>query len=300
MTRWVAILGGALLLVGAPATADPGHDRPRITTYEFTQRPLKSGIDETLKVVAHDPDSWIYEVQVFWEDQDQNGGAVFAHTGCVQDPDYSDPGTPAKLKIPIDFDRPGEYQLEIHALSAMRCQAGEQEQESKVVEMEVEVRDPLKTIEDPDDSSGPLDIASIEQTQERSQRSATTEIVHRVRMSQAWTNADLANEAYIEMRFDLDGDAATVERVLVIDLYERDSAVTASMVDPGTGQERGYAAVERPDAQTIEVRFPPLLVQKRLESYRWYAYVDGGRSQQCAATPCTDRAPDTSLMRHRL
>jgi hypothetical protein len=301
MKKRLSALSALLFLGAIPALADPGHDGPKITRFEFAQPPVKSGIDEVLLVTAHDPNSWIHEVQVRWEDENENGGAVFADTFCVQDPDFSDPGTPAKLKIPIYFDHPGDYRLEVRAMSALKCRAGKREQVSKTLTMNVVVRDPLTTRADPDDASGVFDIASIEQTQESSETSATTEIVQRIRMFDAWSNDQLAGNAFIEMYFDLDGEVGTIERILTIDLDEDDGVLRASMLDATTGQARGYAAVRRSDDRTLEVAFPPLLLRKGLDGYRWYAFIDSGAPELCAPeNPCTDRAPDESGLRHSL
>jgi hypothetical protein len=302
MKKLVSI-ASALLLTAMPlsAVADPGHSKPKITVFKFPQPPLKSGINETLEVVAHDPDSWISEIQVQWEDADHNGGVLFANTGCVQDPDYSDPGTVAKLTIPVYFDHPGEYHVEVRALSEIKCQGGNHPQFSRTLQTDVVVTAPLQSFDDPDDASGAFDIASVEQTQESSETSASTEVVHRVTMIDPWTNDALAGTAYIELGFDLDGDTSTFERVLTIDVDEGDGTLRASMLDPNTGQGRGYAAVSRPDDKTVEVSFPPLLLKKGLKNYRWYAYVDGGAPELCAPdNPCTDRAPDEGSYRHRL
>ena len=302
MRRVVAVVSaGLLVLMGATASADPGHERPKITRLEFLQPPLKAGIDETLKVVAHDPDSWISEVQVQWQDAQGNGGVVFAHTGCVQDPDYSDPGTPAKLRIPVNFENPGTYHLEARAISSFKCRGGEDSRTSRTIERDVVVVDVLSSRTDADDASGAFDIASIEQTQQTSMVSATTEIVHHITTYEAWSDDALAGPAYMEMSFDLDGDPSSFERTLIIDLDEDDSTLRATMLDASTGQSRGYAAVARPDDKTIAVRFPPLLLKKAVRVYSWFAYVDSGAQELCAPTdPCTDRAPDDALMRHRL
>ena len=283
-----------------PAGADPGHDRPKITRFEFAQPALKSGINETLIVTAHDPNSWIQEIQVKWEDANGDGGVVFAHTFCVQDPDRSDPGTVAKLKIPVTFDHPGSYHVEARALSAIRCEPGNNDQTSRTMEMDVVVKDPSKTATDPDDTAGPLDIVGLEQTQASSETSATTEVVHRVTMAEAWTNDDLAGPSFMELYFDLDGDDQTTERILTIDLDEGDATVWASMLDPSTGQSRGYARVRRIDEATLEVAFPPLLLARGIDSYGWYAVADGSSAEQCAIESCLDTAPDSDLLRHRL
>jgi hypothetical protein len=285
----------------SPATADPGHEKPKITVFKFLQPPIRSGINETLKVVAHDPDSWIREVQVQWADEDGTGGVIFASTYCVQDPDFSDPGTPAKLTIPVTFDHPGNYHVEVRAVSALKCQGGNHEKISKTLEKDVVVTEPSRSFDDPDDASGAFDISSVGQTQKSSETSATTEIVHRITMFDAWTDNQLAGPAFVEIWFDLDNDPSSFERTLTIDFDENDSTLRASMLDAKTGQGRGYAAVSRSDDRSIEVSFPPLLLKKGLRSYRWFAYVDGGAPELCAPQdPCTDRAPGTELLTHRL
>lgn len=289
-----------LLATATPVGADPGHRGPKITTFEFAQPVPKASIDEVLKVVAHDPNSWISEVQVRYEDADRNGGIVFAHTYCVQDQDFSDPGTPAKLQIPVFFDHPGNYVVKVRAISEIRCEGGNHTQTSRTLEMDVAVADPSRTFEDPDDASGAFDIASVEQTQEPAKTSATTEVVHRVTMFEAWTNDALAGPSYMEMSFDLGGDASS-ERVLTIDLAEDEGELRASMLNVHTGEARGYAAVGRPDEKTIELRMPPLLLKKGLTDYRWSVFIDGGTPEPCAPTnPCVDQAPDQGTYRHRL
>jgi hypothetical protein len=299
--RAAVIVVLSLLVMPTSAVADSGHERPKITTLRFAQPPLKSGINETLNVTAHDPDSWISEIQVRWEDTNHNGGVVFAHTGCVQDLDFSNRGIPAKLKIPILFENPGRYHVEARAQSSERCRGDDTTRTSRTLEMDVTVVDPLKSMTDPDDAGGALDIATIEQTQQSSETSATTEIVHRFSMFEAWTNDRLAGPAYIEMSFDLDGVASTVERVLTIDMDESDSTLRASMVDATSGEGRGYAVVKRPDGRTIEVRFPPLMLKKGLREYRWHVWLDDGSQDLCPpGGTCIDRAPDRGVMRHAL
>ena len=292
----MVMMTGAL----APAGADPGHDRPKITRFEFAQAALKSGINETMIVTAHDPNSWIQEIQVQWEDANGDGGVVFAHTYCVQDPDFSDPGTIAKLRIPVVFDHPGSYHVEARAESAIRCEPGNEDQTSRTLEMDVVVKDPSKTTSDPDDTTGPLDIVGLEQTQSSSETSATTEVVHRITMAEAWTTEDLAGPSFMELYFDLNDNDETAERILTIDLDEEDGTVWASMLDPSTGQSRGYARVRRTDEVTLEVAFPPLMLKRGVDSYGWYAVADGASAEVCTVEVCLDTAPDSVLMRHRL
>ena len=59
------------------------------------------------------------------------------------------------------------------------------------------------------------------------------------RTNSAWTNDALVGPAYMEMSFDLDGDASTFERLLTIDLDEdltrRDVTINAIAVRVGGG-----------------------------------------------------------------
>lgn len=75
-----------------PALAHRGHARPQITRFQFVDRPLKAGTLERLIVIAHDPDSWISEIQVQWEDDSQSGGVIFATPTAFKIPSSSVPG----------------------------------------------------------------------------------------------------------------------------------------------------------------------------------------------------------------
>lgn len=290
-----------LLAIPAPAGADPGHPAPKITAFKFLQPPLKAGINEIFKVVAHDPNSWISEVQVMAEDENGEGSATFAHTFCVQDPDFNDPGTPAKMKIPIYFEKPGNYHVEARAISSLRCAGDETSKTSDVLEKDVVVTEAFQSVGDPDDTPGPFDIYALEQTQESSETSATNEIVQRIKTFESWSDEDLAGPARMEIWFDLNNDPNTVERVLTVDLDERDSQIRASMVNSLTGQARGYAAVFRPDDNTLELRFPPTLLKEGAHDYQWSVTTDAGDNEPCTPeVPCYDQAPDTTMLRHRL
>jgi hypothetical protein len=134
MGRVIVVLAlvGALLGM-TPATADTGHRRPKITVMRWQDPPVTTASgaceepgtceEEILIIKAHDPDSSITEVQVWF---DENGGRapfVMAHTYCVQG---KRPGEPARLELGASFTEPGEYTVAAVAYSHKRCSAHEQ------------------------------------------------------------------------------------------------------------------------------------------------------------------------------
>ena len=127
-----ALLGTLLVLVGsivsAPADAHPGHKRPRITVMRWKEPPVttssgecdEQGVcdEEILIIKAHDPDSSITEVQVWFDENGDRAPFVYAHTFCVQGKKV---GTPARLEIGAAFTEPGEYTVAAVAYSHKRC-----------------------------------------------------------------------------------------------------------------------------------------------------------------------------------
>ena len=113
-----------------PADADPGHERPKITVMRWADPPVttssgecdESGVcdEEVLIVKAHDPDSSITEVQVWFDENGDRAPFVMAHTLCVQG---TRPGKPARLEIGASFAEPGDYVVAAVAYSHRRCRA---------------------------------------------------------------------------------------------------------------------------------------------------------------------------------
>lgn len=130
MRRAVVLLALLIGLVTVPADvgAHPGHRRPRITVMRWAAPPVttssaecdEQGIcdEEILVVKAHDPDSSITEVQVWFDEGGDRAPVVFAHTYCVQG---KAPGTPARLEIGATFTEPGDYVVAAVAYSHRRC-----------------------------------------------------------------------------------------------------------------------------------------------------------------------------------
>jgi hypothetical protein len=126
----VVLLAGAL--APSPAGADPGHERPRITVMRWKEPPVMAGSgecdtdgicdEEILIIKAHDPDSSITEVQVWFDEGGDRAPFVYAHTYCVQG---KKPGTAARLQIGATFTEPGTYTVAAVAYSHRRCLAHE-------------------------------------------------------------------------------------------------------------------------------------------------------------------------------
>jgi hypothetical protein len=74
--------------------------------------------EEILIVKAHDPDSSITEVQVWFDEDSDRAPFVMAHTHCVQG---REAGTPARLELGVAFTEPGDYVVAAVAFSHKRC-----------------------------------------------------------------------------------------------------------------------------------------------------------------------------------
>lgn len=124
------VLVVAVLASPNPVVADPGHERPKITVLRWEDPPVTTSSgecdaqgncdEEILIVKAHDPDSSITEVQVWFDEDGDRAPFVMAHTYCVQG---RRPGTPARLEIGASFSEPGTYTVAAVAYSHRRCAA---------------------------------------------------------------------------------------------------------------------------------------------------------------------------------
>lgn len=155
MKRMVMLLASLVLAVSAgQAMADPGHRRPRITVMRWQDPPVTASeagceeqgtcTEEMLIVRAHDPDSSITEIQVWFDEKGDRAPIVFAHTYCVQG---TTPGQPARLEIGASFSEPGTYTVAAVAYSHRRCLAHEDgdnhpDLHSRVFRLETEVQPP--------------------------------------------------------------------------------------------------------------------------------------------------------------
>lgn len=299
MKKTAALL--ALVLISAifaiPAQAHRGHARPQITRFQFVDRPLKAGALERLIVIAHDPDSWISEIQVQWEDDSQSGGVIFAHTHCVQDPEFERPGTPSKLKLDVTFEHAGDYHVEVRAISEKRCEGGNDTRFSRTLEQDVTVEDPSRSFPDPDDVEGPLDVVGAEQTIDGDEQGLENHIVHTLTMAGDLGPSPLGGaQDYVEFSFDTDGDASTYERTLLVD-GGKGGILSAQMKD-ADGTVVGDASVTV-DGASLSVDFAKGLLGRGTDRYDWLAVTHDASSSNCTAlSPCLDRVPDTGTYLH--
>jgi len=293
----LVLLAGLVLLPG-PVEAHKGHARPQITRFEFVDRPLKSGTLERLVVVAHDPNSWISEIQVQWEDPEENGGVIFAHTYCVQDSKFETPGIPAKLKLDITFDHPGEYHVEARAISEKRCEGGNDTRISKTIERDIIVKDPTATFTDPDDSAGPLDLSGASHSQYADEAGLRTHVTHGVTFFEDLGATPLTgSNDHIRFLFDTHDSPDSFERILTVDAGP-DGTLQAEMTNR-SGTVVGRAAVAT-DGASLSVDFVKRFLGRGVAAYRWAVETHDGSSPACSTTACDDRAPDTELFSHRL
>ena len=120
------------MLVPSSVSADAGHERPKITVMRWEDPPVTASSgdcadqgtcdEETLIIKAHDPDSSITEVQVWFDENGDRAPFVMAHTYCVQG---KRPGQTARLEIPASYSEPGEYTVAAVAYSHKRCMGHE-------------------------------------------------------------------------------------------------------------------------------------------------------------------------------
>lgn len=126
----LAVVAVGATLVPSPAAqvnAHEGHARPRITVMRWKEAPVTVSEpcedpavceEEVLVLRAHDPDSSITEIQVWFDENGDRAPFVMAHTYCLQG---RRPGEPARLEIGATFTEPGEYTVAAVAYSHRRC-----------------------------------------------------------------------------------------------------------------------------------------------------------------------------------
>jgi len=155
MRRTGLLLAIVMLTLGiGPAHADPGHEKPRITLMRWKDAPVtanepgceKAGtcVEEILIIKAHDPDSSITEIQVWFDENGDRAPFVFAHTSCVQG---REAGQTASLELGVAYSEPGRYVVAAVAYSHRRCaghEAGDNHPalHSKAFRLETEVQAP--------------------------------------------------------------------------------------------------------------------------------------------------------------
>lgn len=128
----LSMIGMSSILFPGSVSADAGHERPKITFMRWEDPPVTSSSgecdengtcdEEILILKAHDPDSSITEIQVWFDENGDRAPFVMAHTYCVQG---KRPGKTARLEIGASFTEPGEYTVAAVAYSHKRCSGHE-------------------------------------------------------------------------------------------------------------------------------------------------------------------------------
>lgn len=101
--------------------------------------------EEILILKAHDPDSSITELQVWFDEDGDRAPFVYAHTYCVQD---RKPGKPARFRIGTAFTESGAYTVAaLASYSHKRCEPHEKGDRhpllhSRVKRLQTTVEDP--------------------------------------------------------------------------------------------------------------------------------------------------------------
>lgn len=153
----------------------------------------------------------------------------------------------------------------------------------------------VKTISDPRDSRGKLDVVEAEA---RHMPRVPGFVKHVITFEDRNGPPDGVS---IGFRFRVAGKGVR-RRTIFVDV-NRDGGLYGEMHRPGVAV--GYVRAWRPDARSIAVAFPTSLLSRGIEQYRWGVltdYIDGDAN--CADTDvvgnCIDRAPDEGWAIHRL
>lgn len=127
-----AIVVLSSLIAPSSVSADPGHARPQITVMRWEDPPVTTSTgecdengtcdEEILILKAHDPNSSITEIQVWFDENGDRAPFVMAHTFCVQG---KTPGKTARLEIGASFIETGDYTVAAVAYSHRRCSGHE-------------------------------------------------------------------------------------------------------------------------------------------------------------------------------
>lgn len=143
---------------------------------------------------------------------------------------------------------------------------------------------------DGNDARGPLDIARI------SHGHRDGRLVHTIRLRRPWPAQELRHRGFAHVYFELRGHPGNPpERTLQI-VYEKGGLVARmynSLGDPP--KHIGRVALRRPDRRTVRVLFPPKLLRRGVQRYKWNAvtFVEGGHDLCRRRGGCVDWAPNT-------
>ena len=147
-----------------------------------------------------------------------------------------------------------------------------------------------RVVEDPDDTTGVLDIAKVRQGH------YFQYVMYRVTTYEAWEAADLAGDRMV-FELNLDDDR-TIERRGVLEFGAQNGSRMRAWVEDGKGRTVGRAGLRRPSQHSVELWFRRWHLDHP-RTYRVSITATSTDDGQCAST-CTDRAPDAGSIRHRL
>lgn len=143
-----------------------------------------------------------------------------------------------------------------------------------------------KSVSDPDDVNGALDIKSVSHRHARKGK-----LVHAVTTLDPWEPPLLeGEETWLAMLFDVDKnqrDEFGENRYLRID-YTQEEGLHAGMYTQGFGGPGEFIAnvpVKRPDTYSVKVVFPKKLLKRKLKEYRWRAIASYEDDSECASDP---------------
>ena len=160
----------------------------------------------------------------------------------------------------------------------------------------------VRTVTDPDDSEGALDLMEVEHDHEVDEVTGQQLVVHRLSTYEDWDDDLLAEDPIannLTIYFDVAGPHRR-QRTLVI-ATEEDGSLYAEMRSSG-GSVRGYARAWRIDARTVAVAFPKRLLRRGLEAYDWWAVAatagDCGEEPVPGCPHDIDRVPDEGAIKH--
>ena len=128
------------------------------------------------------------------------------------------------------------------------------------------------SFEDPDDSPGPLDVATARHGHARLDTGRRL-ISHKLVTYEPWETELLADPAFhIDFRFSNDTDGR-FERRLRVDVAEDGQTLVAEMRNLETDKVIGFALAWRSSERGIVVLFPKGWIKRgALEHYRWSAF----------------------------
>lgn len=164
-----------------------------------------------------------------------------------------------------------------------------------------------RTFRDPARAKGVLDIEAIRHSH-RANEKGVRQLVHTIRLEQAWPVKKLRHRGFVHVNFQLPGHPGSPEERAVWIVYRRGHLVAKmyrTLGDPPALV--GRAALWRPDWRTVKVAFPKSWLRARpLDAYKWnaVAFVEDGTDFCPRKDACFDWAPnpanDRRYVRHRL